>query len=135
MPGYSLGGALYFVTFIDDYSIYSTVYLLKRKSDMITCFQAYKALVENQTSHKVKIICTDNGTEYTSHALKKICTDSGILHQLIATYTSQQNDVAKRKNRTLVESAQCMLHCFKWLPSPLFFGMKPLRRQITYKIA
>jgi transposase InsO family protein len=119
MHGYSLGGARYFITFIDDYSRYSIVYLLQRKCATISHFKEYKALVENQTSHRLQIICTDNGTEFTSHAFKNLCKDNGILHQFRAIYTPQQNGVAERKNRTLVEAAQYMLQA---AALPFFFG-------------
>ena len=71
MPGYSIGGARYFIMFIDDYSRYSMVYLLKHKSKAIIKLKEYHLFVENQTTHHLQIFCTDNGTEYMSHAFQR----------------------------------------------------------------
>ena len=59
----SLGGAEYFQTFIDDFTHYTWVYVLNKKSDVFKCFVEWKALVENRSSRKLKILRTDNGGE------------------------------------------------------------------------
>ena len=55
------------------------------------------------------MIRSDNGTEYIVDKFAKFCEAVGIEHQLTATYTSQQNEVSKRKNKTIMEMARCML--------------------------
>jgi hypothetical protein len=66
MPIKSLGGSLYYVIFIDDYSRKTWLYLLKTKDEVFSKFQKFKAEIENLTSKKIKTLRTDNGGEYTS---------------------------------------------------------------------
>lgn len=105
----SLGGANYFVTFIDDYSRKVHVYLIKNKSDVFDKFKEYKAMVENQLNLSIKKLRTDNGREYLSNEFKSFLTKNGISHQTSTPYTPQQNGLAERMNRTLLERARCML--------------------------
>lgn len=105
----SKGGARYILTLTDDYSRWCEVYFLTHKSEVSTKFVEYKRLVENQTSHKIKFLQSDNGTEFRNAAMDEILRNSGIRRRLTVAYTPQQNGVAERKNRTLVEAARCML--------------------------
>ncbi|KAJ0169236.1 hypothetical protein K1T71_015266 [Dendrolimus kikuchii] len=105
----SLGGARYFLTFIDDYSRKVFVYILNSKSECLNKFKEFKSLVENQLNCKIKTLRTDNGTEYTNKNFKDFLKLSGIKHQTSTPYTPQQNGLAERMNRTLVEKAMCML--------------------------
>ena len=105
----SKGGALYFVTFIDDYSRKVWVYFLKRKSDVFETFKKWKTLVENQTGKKIKRLRTDNGLEFCSGDFNEFCADAGIVRHRTVRHTPQQNGVAERMNRTLLERARCML--------------------------
>lgn len=107
-PG-SLGGGNYFVTFIDDASRYTWVYILKNKSDVFNAFKSWKTLVENQYEKKIKILRTDNGGEYTSVEFEGYLQDEGILHEKTIPKTPEQNGVAERMNRTLVEAVRAML--------------------------
>ena len=58
------GGNRYFITFIDDCSKYTYVYILKYKDEVFSKFKVYKALVENQRSRKIKVLHNDRGGEY-----------------------------------------------------------------------
>jgi transposase InsO family protein len=69
-----LGGCEYYVTFIDDHSRKTWIYFLKTKSEVFKRFQEFKALVENQTRRKIKVLRSDNGGEYTSTEFKNFCT-------------------------------------------------------------
>ena len=73
MPVKSLGGSLYYVTFIDDYSRNTWLYLLKTKDEVFSKFQELKVEIENLTSKKIKILRTDNGGEYTSKEFVTFC--------------------------------------------------------------
>lgn len=68
-----------------------------------------KTKVEKQTGKFIKIVRSENGGEYRRKELEDYLKKEGICHQFIVDYTPQQNDVAERKNRTLVEMATCML--------------------------
>jgi transposase InsO family protein len=65
--------------------------------------------VDNQSNHKVKTIKSDNGTEFKNRILDSFCSSKGITRQDSAARTPQQNGVAKRRNRTLIEAARTML--------------------------
>ena len=60
----SLRGYLYYVTFIDDFSRNTWLYLLKKKSKVFIKFKEFKALLENQTGKKIKVLRTDNVGEF-----------------------------------------------------------------------
>ena len=109
MENASIGGARYFLTFIDDFSRKYFVYFLKQKSEVLEKFKDFKRLVENQTGKKIKVVRTDNGTEYCGNDFQSFCRLYGIKHQTSNTYTPQQNGVAERANRTIVEKAKCMI--------------------------
>jgi transposase InsO family protein len=111
----SKGGAKYILTFIDDFSRKFWVYFLKQKDEVFSKFEIFKALVENQSENKIKRIRTDNGGEYVNNKFKYFCEYHGIKREMTNRYTPQQNGVAERKNRTLVEMAWCMLQS-KGLP-------------------
>jgi len=106
----SFGGAKYFLTFIDDFSRKVWVYVLKLKSEVLGRFKEWKALVENQSGHKVKVLRSDNGGEYTSKAFDDFLRMHGIARNTSAPYTPQQNGVAERANRTIVEMGRSMLY-------------------------
>nr|GEU46218.1 hypothetical protein [Tanacetum cinerariifolium] len=65
--------------------------------------------IENQLNHKVKIIICDNGTEFKNYEMNQFCGIKGIKREFSNARTPQQNGVAERKNRTLIEAARTML--------------------------
>ena len=105
----SLNGSKYFILFIDNYTRMCWVYFTKQKSEVAGVFQNFKALVENQANCSIKMLRSDNGTEYTSDKFDRFCVEAGIEHQLIVTYCPQQNGVSERKNRTVMEMARFLL--------------------------
>ena len=106
----SQGGARYFLTFTDEHSRWTEVYFLKSKSDVTAKFLEYKAYAENQTCMKIRALQSDNGTEFCNSDMDKILKDAGIMRRLTTPYTPQQNGIAERENRTLVEAARCLLN-------------------------
>ena len=108
----SKGGSRYMVTFTDDYSRYTTVYFIKRKDEVLSKFQEYVTLVENQNGNqgRVKVLRSDNGGEYISNNFIKYCAEKGIVHELTSPYSPEQNGVAERLNRTIMESARSMIY-------------------------
>lgn len=109
MPEASWGGAKYFVTFTDDYTRRSFVYLIRNKNEVMSCFIYFKKLVEKQLGLSIKVLRSDNGGEYTGAKFEEYLKSSGIIHQTSVPYCAQQNGVSERLNRTLVEKARCML--------------------------
>ena len=86
------------------------MYTLKLKSEVLGRFKEWKALVENQSGRKVKVLRSDNGGEYTSKAFEDFLRTNGIARHTSAPYTPQQNGVAERANRTIVEMGRSMLY-------------------------
>ena len=121
----SLGGSRYFVTFIDDFPRWISMFTMRDKSDTFSCFKTFRAQAEKDTGTKLKslnvierstksaeelkILRTDNGGEYVSNELKSYLQENGIQHQLTVAYTPQQNGVAERMNRTLMDGVRSML--------------------------
>jgi hypothetical protein len=110
MPVKSLGGSLYYVIFIDDYSRKTWLYLLKTKDEVFSKFQEFKAEIENLTNKKIKTLRTDNGGEYTSKEFVAFCKSAGIRRELTVPHNPQQNGVAKRKNRSIEETVKALLN-------------------------
>ncbi|KAE9323261.1 hypothetical protein PF008_g17414 [Phytophthora fragariae] len=104
------GGCTYAVTFIDDFSRHVTVYFMKKKSEVLEKFKMFKADMENATGRKIKRIRSDNGGEYTGRIFKEYLSKQGNRHEKTVSYTPQQNGLAERMNRSLVEMARCMLN-------------------------
>ncbi|CAI7767944.1 unnamed protein product [Closterium sp. NIES-54] len=109
--GTTIGGARYLLTFIDDSSRHITVYLLRHRSEALSCFKAYVTRVHNMHSpHTIKTFRSDGALEFTSKAFTSFLTAHGIARHLSTPYTPEQNGVAERANRTLLEMVRSMLH-------------------------
>lgn len=107
MQTISPSGKRYILTLIDDFSRFTMIYLLREKSEVEGKLTEYVALVKNKFSCIPKVIRSDRGGEYIGAS--GYIKDQGIRIQYTAPYTPEQNGVAERKNRTLVEMARCML--------------------------
>jgi transposase InsO family protein len=110
MPSSSISGYVYYVSFIDDYSRKTWIYFLKSKDEVYSKFKEFKALIENLSKRKIKILRSDNGGEHTSKEFVNFCRDVGIKRELTTPYNPQQNDVAERKKRTIMEVVKTMIH-------------------------
>jgi transposase InsO family protein len=110
MPVGSLGGSLYYVIFIDDYSRKTWLYLLKTKDEVFSKFQEFKAEIENLTNKKIKTLRTGNGGEYISKEFVAFCKSAGIRRELIVPHNPQQNGVAERKNGSIEETIKALLN-------------------------
>ena len=80
-------GAQYFITFIDDFTLFGHVYLISHRSEALDCFKRYSTLIENQLNTKIKSLQTDRGREYISDLFKVYCVEKGIARQLTIPYT------------------------------------------------
>ena len=87
----SLGGKHYFITFFDDFSKRVWVYTLKSKDEVFETFLVWKKMVENQTGRKIKVLRSDNGTEYRNDQFSYFCKKEGISRHFTVRDTSQQN--------------------------------------------
>jgi transposase InsO family protein len=94
----SASGLQYYVTFIDDYSRRTWIFFMKTKDEVFSRFREFKALVENQTGKKSKVLRSDNGGEYTPNEFKNFCKEARIKMELTMPFNPQQNRVAESKN-------------------------------------
>jgi histone deacetylase 1/2 len=97
----------YYVSFIDDFSKYTWVYLIKHKSEVFSCFREFQILVERQLNCKILAMQTDWGGEYQS--LNSFFKQVGISHHVSCPYAHQQNGSAERKHRHIVEMGLTLL--------------------------
>ncbi|GKA89306.1 retrovirus-related pol polyprotein from transposon TNT 1-94 [Tanacetum coccineum] len=85
------------------------VYILRFKHEAFGKFKEWKQLVENQSGRTVKKLRTNNGLEFCNQEFKQLCIESGIARHLTVVGTPQQNGVAERMNRTLMDKVRCLL--------------------------
>jgi transposase InsO family protein len=102
-------GYIYFATITDDATRYKWVILLKTRRELAAKFQNWVAFVERQSDRKLKAVRTDNALEFTGSEFEEFLTEHGIDHQFSIPHTPQQNGVAERLNRSLVEKVRTML--------------------------
>nr|GEU44266.1 UDP-glycosyltransferase 71E1 [Tanacetum cinerariifolium] len=103
-------GASYFITFINYYSCYGYVYLLKHKHEVFEAFKVFKNEVENQLGNTTKALQSDKGGEYISQEFKDYLKACIIVQQLTPPYTPQHNRMSERRNRTLLDMVQSMMN-------------------------
>ncbi|CAJ2645609.1 unnamed protein product [Trifolium pratense] len=103
----------WFITFIDDHSRVCWVYLLKGKSDVCQAVKDFVKMVQNQFQTNIQVFRSDNGKEYFNTMLSDFFRENGIVHQSSCPNTPQQNGVAERKNRHLLEVARALLFASK----------------------
>ncbi|GJZ22791.1 putative ribonuclease H-like domain-containing protein [Tanacetum coccineum] len=100
---------MYCLVVIDDFSRFSWIFFLATKDETSEILQTFITGIENQINHKVKIIRCDNGTEFKNNDINQFCGMKGIKREFSVARAPQQNGVAERKNRTLIEAARTML--------------------------
>ena len=99
----------YFVTFVDDYSQTTWLYLMKNRSELFSHFRAFCAKIYTQFHVSIQNLRSDNVKEYLSKQFQSFMLHNGILHQTSCVDTPSQNRVAERKNRHLRETAHALL--------------------------
>ena len=117
----SLGGKKYGLVIVDVYSRYTWVFFLKSKDKTKITFIDFAKQAQHKFDKEILAIRSDNGSEFKNYTLEEFLSGEGIEHQYSAPYTPQQNGVAERQNRTLVEMARSMLDEYK---SPHSFWAK-----------
>ncbi|GJY20196.1 putative ribonuclease H-like domain-containing protein [Tanacetum coccineum] len=99
----------YCLVVTDDFSKFSWVFFLATKDETSGILKTFITSIENHINHKVKIIKCDNGTEFKNNDMNQLCGLKGIKKEFSVARTPQQNGVAERKNRTLIEAVRTML--------------------------
>ncbi|GJV93518.1 putative ribonuclease H-like domain-containing protein [Tanacetum coccineum] len=105
----SINHASYCLVITDDCTRFSWVFFLATKDETSGIIQNFIRQIENQLNHRVKIIRSDNGTGFKNRDMLEFCRNKGIKQEYSNARTPQQNGVAERMNRTLIEAARTML--------------------------
>ncbi|XP_062107930.1 lysine-specific demethylase JMJ26-like isoform X2 [Humulus lupulus] len=105
----TISGKKWFVTFIDDHTRLCWVYLMKEKFEVTKIFTDFYSMIETQFQTKISILRSDNGTEYFNKILGSFLSGKGILYQSSCPDTPEQNGLAERKNKHLLEVARAMM--------------------------
>lgn len=104
----TLRGSRYYVTFIEGLSRNVWIYVLKHKSNVFNVFNIWKAMVEIETSLKLKCLRFDNGGEYVDGGFKQYCETFGIRMEKAILRIPQQIVVSQRMNKTVNERVRSM---------------------------
>ena len=96
--------------FIDDFSRFTTVYIIKHKSEVLDKFKEFVEMAENITGSRIKHLRSDNESEYVSKEFTQYCKSRGIKKDDTIPYKPQKNGVSECMNRTIMETVRCMLH-------------------------
>ncbi|GJZ34650.1 putative ribonuclease H-like domain-containing protein [Tanacetum coccineum] len=105
----SLMNKKYYRVVTDDYSRFTWVFFLASKDETSGILKNFIIEIENLIDKKVKIIRCDNGTEFKNRVMNEFCERKGIKREYSVARTPQQNGVAERRNRTLIEATRTML--------------------------
>ena len=109
-PVKSVQGFKYYALFVDDFTRFSWLYPLKQKSDFVRCFILFHKLVEKQHDKSIKVFQSDGGGEFSSKDFLNCLSDQGIIHQQSCPGTPEQNGVAERKHRHVIELGLAMMY-------------------------
>ncbi|GJS23630.1 putative ribonuclease H-like domain-containing protein [Tanacetum coccineum] len=100
---------MYCLVVIDYYSRFSWVFFLATKDETSGILKSFITRVENVIDQRVKVIRYKNRTEFKNKDMNQFCERKRIKREFSVARTPQQNRVAKRKNRTLIEAARTIL--------------------------
>lgn len=105
----TLGGARYYVVFVDDYSRYTWIYLFHNRSALLKIYQEFSTMIQTQFSTTIKRFRADSGGEFQSGPFTELLASRGTLAESSCTDTPQQNGVAERKHRHIMEITRALL--------------------------
>nr|GEW11330.1 putative reverse transcriptase domain-containing protein [Tanacetum cinerariifolium] len=124
----------YSLVIVYEYSRYTYVFYLKKKNESAECIMSFIRKMENLNEVSVKELRSDNYLEFINHKLEEFCDEKGISQNFSSSCTIEQNGVAERRNKTLIEATRIM--CLAWmsllvlcevyLPGPDFMNVTPL---------
>jgi hypothetical protein len=108
-PVTSKTGFKYFVTFVDDYSRVTWLYLMKNRSELFSHFCSFYTEIKTQSNVSVQNLRSDDAKECLSESFQSYMIKNGIIHQTSCVDTPSRNGVAERKNRHLLETARALM--------------------------
>jgi hypothetical protein len=108
-PVTTSSGHRWFVIFVNDCTRMTWLYLLKHKDEVFGVFKSFHIMVQTQFSAKIQILRSDNGGEYVNQPFQAYFQSHGLFHETSCFQTPQQNGIAERKNRHILEIARALL--------------------------
>lgn len=109
-PVSSFNGFKYYLVLVDELTKFSWIYPLKTKAEVPAKYIIFSNMVHNQFNAKIKILRTDNGGEFVNTTMQDFLNSQGTIHQRSCPHTPEQNGVAERKHRHLIETIVALLH-------------------------
>ena len=105
----NIDGARWFITFIDDHTRLTWTFLVKEKSETTTLFKEFYTMIQTQFQSRIQVLKTDNARDYFNQSLGEFLRLKGVIHASSCVDTPQQNGIAERKNRHLLEIARASM--------------------------
>ena len=121
-PCVSVEGFKYYVTFIDECTRFCWIFPICNKSDVGATFVSFYNFVVNQFNASVKVLQSDGGGEYIGKSFQNFLMDKGIIHHMSCPHTPEQNGLAERKHRHIIETSITLLQTASLPPSFWFFA-------------
>jgi len=109
----SIDGMKYILTFIDEFSRKSWIYLLKEKSEKVSTILYFLKYIENHHGNKIKFFKSDNDRKYNNSKIKKYCRKLGIKKIFSTPFNPENNGIAERFNQTLMNSVKTLIYWSK----------------------
>ncbi|RDX69464.1 hypothetical protein CR513_51414, partial [Mucuna pruriens] len=142
--------AKWFVSFIDDCTCVTWIFLMKHKYEVCQIFVNFFCLVKNQFNKFIKRLRLENGTKFINLEFSKFLKDNRMVHELTCVNTPQQNGVAEKKNRHLIKVARALLsqmsvpnvywgetvltttYLINRLPTQVLNGISPIKHMLSF---
>ncbi|MBW0549240.1 hypothetical protein O181_088955 [Austropuccinia psidii MF-1] len=105
----SVSGHHYILNTINQHTSYKITCFFKNKSDPYEEFVKQQKLIENTHQKKIKKLVTDGGGDFINQPFKELAEQHGFTHIVASPYTPENNGIAERENRTILDKAQCLL--------------------------
>src|SRR6202050_5823672 len=109
-PVETIGGRCYFISFTDDYSCLTHIYLLHCTSEAFEAYKTFEAWADTQHDAKIKCLHSDHGSKYLLKAFTKHLAEKGMAQKLTVHNTPEQNGVAEVLNQISLECMRAILH-------------------------